>query len=152
MSSERFTLRSAVYLNLERENRILLVRRFNTGWMDGMYSLIAGHLDGKETVTQAMVREAKEEAGIDVRSEDLHVVHTMHRKSNERLEYIDFFLTADQWQGEPKICEPNKCDKMQWFDPTNLPDNLLPYVKNAIESYKKGITFSEMGWKISSHS
>ena len=56
MSTTRFTLRSAVYLLLIKENQILLLRRFNTGWQDGKYSVPAGHLDGGETVKQAMVQ------------------------------------------------------------------------------------------------
>ena len=144
MSTERFTLRAAVYLLLIKNNRILLLRRFNTGWEDGTYSLVAGHLDGKETISETMAREAKEEAGITINPSNMHVVHTMHRNSN--LEYIDFFLVADNWQGKPKIMEPDKSDDMQWFSLENLPSNILPHVKQAIEHYKDNITFSEFGW------
>ncbi len=40
---KRFVLRSACYLILIREGKILLLRRFNTGWEDGKYTLIFGH-------------------------------------------------------------------------------------------------------------
>lgn len=59
MSLARFMVRATVYLILIRNGSILFLRRFNTGWEDGNYSLITGHLDGQETVTQAMVREAE---------------------------------------------------------------------------------------------
>jgi len=144
MSDKRFTLRAAVYLMLIKNDNILLVRRFNTGWQDGKYSFVSGHLDGDETVRQAMIREAKEEAGIVIKSEDLHVVHTMHRKSN--YEYIDFFLVASKWKGDPKNKEPDKCDELRWASLKKLPDNVAPNVKKAIENYNKEITFSEFGW------
>ena len=54
----------AVYLLLLREGHVLLLRRHNTGYEDGNYSVIAGHVDPGERVTQALVREAAEEAGI----------------------------------------------------------------------------------------
>lgn len=143
---ERFTLRSAVYLIPKRNGKVLLSRRYNTGWMDGKYSLIAGHLDGKESVSKAMIREAYEEAGIKIKLEDLIPAHVMHRYSSDT-EYIDFFYLVKKWGGEPEIKEPHKSDKMEWFDLDNLPKNLLPYIKTALENYSKAIPFSEVGWE-----
>jgi len=77
---ERFTLVPASYLILIRESKILLLRRFNTGYEDGKYSMVAGHLDGNETVIQTIIREAREEAGVELQAQDLEVVHVMHRK------------------------------------------------------------------------
>ena len=145
MSSERFLVRSAVYLILLKENKILLSKRFNTGWMDGHYSLIAGHLDGNEPVSTAMIREAKEEAGIVVKKEDLLPATVIHRYYPGQ-EYIDFFFVAKKWSGEPKIMEADKCDDMSWFDLNKLPKNLLPHIKEAIENYKKRVPFFESGW------
>lgn len=94
-----------------------------------------------------MIREAKEEAGVYFKPIDLHVVHAMHRKSKKDLEYIDFFLTVDKWSGEPKITEPDKCDEMRWFSLNNLPENTLPHIRYAIESYADKVQFSELGFE-----
>ncbi len=145
MASERFLIRAAVYLILLRGNKILLSRRFNTGWMDGKYSLIAGHLDGNESVSQAMLREAKEEAGITIKKNDLIPATVIHRRYPGQ-EYIDFFFVTEKWVGDPKIMEPNKCDDMSWYSLGNLPKNLLPYIKEAIHNYQNKISFSENGW------
>ncbi len=61
---ERYKFICAVYLILIKENKVLLLKRANTGYEDGNYSLVAGHMDGNETIKQAMIREATEEAGI----------------------------------------------------------------------------------------
>lgn len=60
MINNRFTMRCAVYLVLTKNNKLLVQRRYKTGWMDGRYSLISGHLEGGETTTKVMIREAKQ--------------------------------------------------------------------------------------------
>jgi 8-oxo-dGTP diphosphatase len=145
MSNERFTLRAAVYLILIRDGKTLLSRRYKTGWMDGKYSLIAGHLDGNETVFDTMIREASEEAGVKIAKRDLKPVKVLHRKSDDQ-EYMDFFFLAEKWKGEPSIKESDKCDDMSWFPIDDLPENTLPYVKNVIENYKDDVAFIESGW------
>jgi 8-oxo-dGTP diphosphatase len=146
MSKERFKIHAAVFLLLIKDRKILLLRRFNTGWQDGNYSFPAGHLDGEEKVTDALIREVKEETSIELAPEHVHVVHVMHRRSLDR-EYIDFFLIADDWHGEPAIMEPDKCNDLSWFSLDQLPDNLLKFARHAIECYRKGVTFSEFGWR-----
>ena len=119
MVKERFKLIPTSHLILIKGTKILLLRRFNTGYEDGNYSVVAGHLDGNETFIRAMVREAKEEAGIDINPKELEVVHVMHRKCPNE-ERIDFFIQAKSWSGEPKVMESNKCDDLSWFEFDNL--------------------------------
>lgn len=143
MKKERFTFLVAVHLILIEDNAVLLARRFNTGWKDGWYSVIAGHADGNETMTHAMLREAKEEGGIDITETDLKVAHTMHRITDSGAERIDFFLTAEKWSGEPQIMEKDKCDDIGWFPIDQLPENTIPYICSAIKNIQDNIAFSE---------
>jgi len=146
MAKERHKLIPSVYLVSIKDNKILLLRRFNTGFMDGFYSFPAGHVEENETLTQAMVREAKEEIGVDIKREDLRLVHVMHRKEPNE-ERINFFFQAEKYQGEPKIMEPHKCDDLSWFDLDNLPENVIPYIKEAIKNILEKKIYSEYGWK-----
>ncbi len=145
MEKERITLVAAAYLVLMKDSKILLLRRFNTGYEDGNYSMIAGHLNGDETFIECIIREAKEEASINLIPDDLKVVHTMHRKATDH-ERIDIFIEAKKWKGELKIMETNKCGDLRWFDISSLPENVIPYVRRAIECISKGIFYSEHGW------
>lgn len=144
MKTERFKLISAAHLFLIHEGRVLLSRRFNTGYEDGNYSVVAGHLDGGEEVKAAMRREAREEVGIEIADEDVHVVGVMHRLSND--ERIDFFLIAERWTGELRNCELDKCDDLAWFELDRLPENMVPYVRRALENYREGRWFDSFGW------
>ncbi len=143
MPKVKFPFFSASHLILFKDERVLLSRRFQTGWKDGYYSVVAGHIDGKETIAGNMVREAKEEGNIDLIESDLEVVHTMHRITDYGAEYMDFFLVPKTWSGEPTIMEKDKCDDLHWFPINELPENTVPYVRSAIENIQKGITFSE---------
>lgn len=144
MTKERFGQIGTSHLFLVKDNKILLLRRFNTGYEDGKYSVIAGHIEENETVRQTMVREAKEEADVDIDIEDLEVIHVMHRHENQKR--IDFFLTAKKWKGEPKIMEHHKCDDLRWFELNNLPNNIVPYIKQAINCFLNNVFYSEYGW------
>ncbi len=134
----------AVHLFLIKDGEILLLRRYNTGFMDGYYSVVAGHVDQGETFVQAMHREAEEEAGIVIAPNQLHTVQVMHRNSDT--ERIDYFLFAENWSGTIRNVEPNKCDQLSWFAIDALPDNMIPYVRYALEQYQQGVYFTQFGW------
>lgn len=140
----RTTFPVTVHLLFIRENQILLARRFNTGYRDGEYSLPAGHLDGDETIIAAGIREAKEEAGVMLESNDMTFSSVMHRIEGD--ERVDFFVQVHKWGGEIVNAEPDKCDELRWVDVSALPNNTIPYVQRAISNHLNGITFDEFGW------
>ncbi len=142
--TDRFKLIASVYLLFIKDGQILLLRRKNTGYEDGNYGLVAGHLDEHESITQGAIREAKEESGVDIDQKDLEVKTTMHRKQSD--ERVDFFFEVKKWSGEIANTEPDKCDDLRWFPLDALPPNIIPYIKQAIECYRKGIIYSEFGW------
>jgi len=121
-----------------------MLRRYNTGYRDGSFSVVAGHLDGGERIRDAAVREAAEEVGIRMEPQDLEVVGVMHRLSDD--ERVDFFLAARSWSGEIVNAEPEKCDRLAWFDLEDLPENVIPYVRRALENYRRGRWFDSFGW------
>lgn len=145
MAKKRYPVITAVYLILVRDGMMLLSRRYNTGYEDGKYGLVAGHVEHGESVTAALIREAREEAGITLRPEHLIFVHVMHRKKASRSR-ISWFFKARQWEGEVRNCEPDKCDDLAWFPIWNLPENIIPYIHAAIEHDMSKTMFSEFGW------
>lgn len=141
----RFTVIPAVYLVLRRTDEVLLLRRANTGYRDGEYSLPAGHHDGGESLLSAMVREAKEEIGIDVHEDDLRLAHVMHRNAADG-ERVDFYFTCDKWLGDVTNCEEHKCDELRWTSLAALPENMIPEVCTALRAIEDGTPFSAQGW------
>ena len=138
----KFLTRVAVYALMERDGRLLMLQRANSGYHDGDYSLPAGHVEEGETPTQAMVREIREEVGVDVDPADLAFAHVMHRQYGQT--YNDYYFTCRGWRGELRNMEPDKCSDMQWFALESLPDNVVPEVKQALECVTRGEKFSEL--------
>ena len=137
----RHTVHCAVYALIIKDNQILLSLRKNTGWMDGMHTLPAGHLEKNASLKEALVREVRAEAGITVHETDLTLYHVMHRYDPHN-QYIDFFFKVGYWTGEPRNAEPEKCEYVKWFELDVLPPNTIPHIKAAIGFYKGKLFFS----------
>ena len=133
-----------VHLLFIDDNKILLARRFNTGYRDGEYSVPAGHLDGNETVIAAGIREAKEEVGVDIDASNMTFSSVMHRIEGD--ERVDFFVHIHEWSGEIVNAEPDKCDDLRWTNMNDMPANIIPYVARAIQNHLNSVTFDEFGW------
>lgn len=140
----RATFPVTVHLFFIRGDQILVARRANTGYRDGEYSVPAGHLDGGETVRAAAAREAEEEVGVRIEAEDIRFSSVMHRIEGD--ERVDFFVCIQKWQGEIVNAEPDKCDELRWVDMDDLPEKIIPYVRQAIQNHREGIVFEEFGW------
>lgn len=143
--NNRFKMIASGYLFLIKDNNILLSRRYQTGYKDGMYSLPAGHIEDNERMSDGTRREIAEEIGLAFSRHDLKLVHVMHRKEDDIR--MDFFFVVEDWKGEPENKEPEKCDDLSWFPMNKLPNNTIPYIAAAIEAYQRGEFYSEFGWE-----
>lgn len=149
---ERFLTRSAVILmlirNTENGEEILLQKRKNTRYMDGYYDLSAsGHVEKDEPMTKALIREAKEEIGIDISKKDIELATMMHTNTPETKQiYYNGFFKVTKYSGEVKVNEPTKCEEVKWFNLNELPKNILQDRLQAIKNYMDNKKYSEFGW------
>ena len=135
----------AAHTFLLRSGSVLLVRRCNTGFEDGSYGPVGGHLGSHESIKQTAIRECREEIGIEIDPADLRIIGVTHYNSPTG-EGIDFFLSTRQWRGEPY--PRAECDDLQWCLPNALPENTIPFVRRAIEHHlQSGLWFDEIGWE-----
>lgn len=143
-----FKLIPAAYVILHQDDKILLLKRANTGYFDGSYSLPAGHFEADEPATVVAAREAKEEIGVIIDPHNLQLKHTLHRLSDipVRHERIDLFFETDTWQGDATNAEPDKCSEILWIEAERLPENVVPEVKQALQHIKKGQIYSELNF------
>ncbi|MCF2531790.1 NUDIX hydrolase [Yinghuangia soli] len=123
-----------VHIILRNQDRILLSQRGGP-YCHGQWHVPSGKLDTGETVLDAAVREAWEEAGVAIDPGDLRLVHTVHHQGPDVPDRIGLFFEATRWHGEPDNREPNKCLALEWFAIHNLPSELIPYPAAGIRGY-----------------
>ncbi|MFH0874198.1 MAG: NUDIX domain-containing protein [Candidatus Komeilibacteria bacterium] len=147
MTADHFQAPISVHILFLKDKEILLLLRKGIS-SDGFYGLVAGHLDGMETVTQAMIREANEETGVKILPEDLEISTVCHSYVNRtKSELIQFYAICRKWSGEIKNNEPDKCSEVKFFSLESLPSNTIPFTRDAITKVLSGVKFYEYGWE-----
>jgi 8-oxo-dGTP diphosphatase len=141
METNRFKILAYVCIILQKDDHVFLIKRANTGWLDGSWSIPGGGLEDNESLAHATAREAGEELGISVDSAHLQLVHVSHVKTDDR-NRIGFYFCATQWHGEPKNNEPSKCSEAGWFALNSLPAPMNPFVHTILQNYVQKNVYS----------
>ncbi|MDZ7744560.1 MAG: NUDIX domain-containing protein [Candidatus Saccharibacteria bacterium] len=138
---------SYVLLNKNGKNAFVL-RGEGCGWMSGYYGLPSGKIDKNESATVAATREVEEEVDVKIKQEKLRHVLTMHRheKNDKYPEWVDFYFEADEWEGDVRNSEPHMHDELAWFSSDELPENIIPSVRAALEAIQNDENFTEYGF------
>jgi len=146
---ERQLAKLVVYVFLERNGKhgkeILLGRRKNA-FGEGHYSLPAGHIEKGETVLECAKRELFEETGIKVKSDEFEFVGVRliepYMLNGVMADlYVAFAVKPKNWEGEPKLMEPEKNEVWEWHSIDKLPEPMFPPVPMLIELIKKSVNF-----------
>ena len=125
--------KSAVHLILINDDKILIQKRMGSKLWPNYYALPAGHIDEGENQYEALIREAKEELGIQIEKKDILNTYVVLRRNffdidGKKLEpYIDYYFEVKNYIGIPSIIETDKCSELDWYSVDNLPDPFINY-------------------------
>ncbi|MTB89377.1 NUDIX domain-containing protein [Aeromicrobium senzhongii] len=140
-AGERSLLVAAAYVILRRGDEVLLQLREGTGYRDGHWALLAGHVDPGESVHEAAVREAYEEAGVTIDPADLHPLTALHRfeRGGPQVEQrLDAIFEVTRWSGEAGLQEADKAAEMGWFPLDDLPEPTVPHERDVLDLLAAG--------------
>lgn len=145
---DRFRLPAAVYALLRDGEQVLMLRRAGTTFRSGQLCLPAGHLEGGEDAVAGLLRELREEVGVQVMAEDCRLALVVHSapEDEDDLEYLHLFFFIERWRGEPVIREPDKCGELVWVTLPALPTDVVDYVADALHAIKRGEPLLLHGW------
>ncbi len=122
------------------KNQILLMRRTgkSQGGGAGLWSRPGGTVEFGETVEQAIKREIKEEINVEIELFGPKKYYNDIRKEDGiKKHWVTCGCFARIVGGELKNMEPDKHDKMEWFDLDRLPENIIGYTKISIDEFKE---------------
>jgi 8-oxo-dGTP diphosphatase len=124
-------VRVGVAVIIQREGRVLLGLRRSSSHGDGAWQFPGGHLEWGESVAACAVREAREETGLDVQVTGFGPF-TNDIFHHDGKHYVTLFVLAQAPQGEPQRCEPDKCERWEWFAWNALPAPLFLPVEHLL--------------------
>lgn len=108
----------------------------------GFLGLPAGYIDSGEDAYEALIRETKEELGINILCDDIVDTFVVCRRNKSISSYYDVYFEVSKYDGTIQVMEPDKCSELVWVDINNLPNDMIDFEKIAIINNQKGIKFS----------
>lgn len=145
----------AIMVHCSGEDRILMSRQFrmpvfnDTGSAEGawIYEIIAGVVDDGEQSVETAIREAKEEAGIELKRSDIYYVGSFYTSPGISTEKIDIFtcdiekvVPIDRNGGLAGEAEAIVSEWLSYEDVRTL------MRRGQIMDAKTWIAISEIGW------
>lgn len=116
---------------LRKDNKILLGKR-KSELGKGSWGLPGGKLDFGEEPIVCAIRELKEETDLNVSLDSIMFSGFSNTIFDENTHYITLVYEVISYTGELKIMEEDKCEKWEWFDINNLPENLFKPLENYL--------------------
>jgi ADP-ribose pyrophosphatase YjhB (NUDIX family) len=121
----------------DEQGRILLERRIDCG----LWGLPGGRIEPGESISETVIREAREETGLNVEVIRLLGVYS---EANERIilypdgvvQLIDIMLEARVLSGHLRLSEESL--ELKFFAPKDLPTNIVPPAKLPIRDVARG--------------
>ena len=132
-------IKVGVAVIIKKEGKILLGKRLvKAGY--GSWGLPGGHLEYGESLVDAAKRELLEETGLTVKNLEFINITNDPREDQH---YIHIIFLVHGAESEPKVMEPDKCEKWEWFSLSELPEPIFFGHKKLLEAVLKNQSFDD---------
>lgn len=113
----------AVFVINNKKQVLLQKRSANKRFNPNKWGLCAGHVDSKESLENASLRELKEEIGIDISIKDLEILSEKEltlKNSNSHITYF-YYIKSDLNESD-FIIQTEELSEVKWFDISEVID------------------------------
>lgn len=126
------------YFDREDPRRVLLLRKHKPGhWQHGRVNAVGGRVEVGETPLAAMIREFREEVGVDQHVWQPTITFT-HHLPDQPVSWIHCFRTHG-----PSF-PPQECDegRLAWFREDNLPAEVISNLRYLVPMHADAEMFN----------
>lgn len=131
-------------LVLKQNNKVLLLAQ--TSENGGKFTLPGGTVEETEFTKETLIRECKEELGIQLATDDLSLIHVLHKKKGIE-NRITIYFAAQDYRGLLQAKETEKFRGILWATIDRLPAKASATVKHVLNQIIIGERYSEFSKK-----
>lgn len=121
-----------------KDGKLLLGKRKNAHGA-GEYASPGGHLEHLESFEACARREVKEETGLELG--EVRFLRLLNTTRYAPRHYVDVSLVAEWKRGEPRVLEPDKVERWDWYALDALPSPLFGMLETSVEALRTGQHF-----------
>ena len=107
---------------------------------EGTWTMPGGKLDFHEGLKEAAIREVFEETGIKIK--DIEIISVSNEIIPDK-HFVTIGFLCNDFEGEPKVMEPDEITEWQWFDLNNLPSKVFPPSAKILKNYSDKKIYQE---------
>lgn len=131
------TLKLATYCLFKYNDKYLFIKRGDTNYMNGYWSIPAGKIDEGEDIYTGTIREMNEELDLNLTKDKMKIIHTLFRHDAG---WVEVFFETELQTDQLNIKEPNKITEIVWKESFDaLPQPHIKSVKEAIINYQNNV-------------
>ncbi len=140
---EEYCRVGVIALIFDDNDRVLMEKRDVDAEEENFWNFIAGGKKSEESLVEAMKREVKEEIDAEFVPRNIFGVvdHESNRQENIWWTIIGF---EGRVEGEFRNNEPEKREKLEWFELEDLPEPLHHTSREILEVYGEEVLHPDM--------
>jgi len=101
---------------------------------EGTWTMPGGKLDFGESFEEGAYREVLEETGIKLNKNKLKLVSITNDRVTD-VHFITIGLLCEDFEGEPKVMEPDEITEWKWFPLDNIPKPIFFPTEKILKNY-----------------